>query len=347
MSILKGKASFSQFKIDGGAAMLDAAEYYQKIKADAFRDLGLESKDENIGWTSIDNARDGKFLGDLTDGSQYRLFAMRIDRRTIPAAIVRMRCLEEEEKKLAETGQERLYREQRTAIRESVMIGLEHAIPPIPHIYEIIWDVEEGIVYFGSLSIPAIDTFVGFFMKTFNLILRPSSDISNNIGDQYMRREFLTWLWFKAEERDGVIYPSGLDPIAVFFVRRIALVAGEGEYLEQVVCQGEHADLKEGMEALRQGKMVIEARIRANREGEEFEFTTRANGYQYQGMKTPPSQGDEPEDKTGMALKRIHLIRQATGTMECLYRQYMKMRKSDEWPAEKDRMSQWVERTAE
>jgi len=129
------------------------------------------------------------------------------------------------------------------------------------------------------------------------------------------------------------------------FVHRLVLESGQGEYAETVACQGQHADLKEGKEAVRQGKKIKEARIRLGRDAAKWEFTFKADTFQFQSMKlpVPMDMDEEEEDKGGRVLERIYLIEAAVKTMDDLFAQFHHLRLSEGWPTEASRMETWAE----
>jgi len=152
----------------------------------------------------------------------------------------------------------------------------------------------------------------------------------------FLGREFLTWLWFKSEQRGGAIMLPGEGDVVVAFVRRIILSSGEGEYSETVSCQGLHSDLKEGKEALRKGKKIKEARIKLDINTDEYEFTFKADSFQFQTMKLPTSltMTEEEEDKEGRILERIYQTEAAVGTMETFFSLFLEKRLSPAWQSE-------------
>ncbi len=156
-------------------------------------------------------------------------------------------------------------------------------------------------------------------------------------------RDFLTWLWFKSEERNGAIALGGED-IELIFVRRIILEAGDGEYTETVSCQGMHSDMKEGKAALRAGKKIKEARLRLGKDNAECEFTFKADGFQFQSLKMPQTVASEGEtDRDGLTLERIYHIEKVTETMDRLFAVFLDRRLSGEWAQEdQPRMKRWL-----
>src|SRR4030065_613484 len=140
------------------------------------------------------------------------------------------------------------------------------------------------------------DYFVELFKKTFLLNLRrllpqenlaPAKNNESAEGVSLIGREFLTWLWFKSEERNGRIALNNGEETELHFLKRIVLEAGEGEYSQGVVCSGIHAELKEGKEAIRQGKKVKEAGIRLTQNQNEWEFIFKADSFDFQSLKLP------------------------------------------------------------
>ena len=158
-------------------------------------------------------------------------------------------------------------------------------------------------------------------------------------------REFLTWLWFKSEERNGRIKMSETEEVELHFLKRISLEAGEGEYSQGVVCHGIHAELKEGKEALRQGKKVKEAGIKLIHNQNEWEFSFKADSFHFQSLKLPIQDWQEtPEDPSGSLLERIYLIENAVKTIDSLYESFLQIRYSTQWEGKEAKLlTKWLE----
>ncbi len=198
------------------------------------------------------------------------------------------------------------------------------------------------------------DDFVDLFKKTFSLNLRHILPQENNLitkeseaaeAVSLIGREFLTWLWFKSEERNGRIKTSDTEEVELHFLNRIVLEAGEGEYSQGVVCHGIHAELKEGKEALRQGKKVKEAGIKLIHNQNEWEFTFKADSFHFQSLKLPQTDWQETqEDPSGRLLERIYLIENAVKTIDRLYESFLQIRYSPQWEGKETKLlTQWLE----
>ena len=168
----------------------------------------------------------------------------------------------------------------------------------------------------------------------------PADDLS------LIGREFLTWLWFKSEERNGSIALGKTEEIELHLLKRIALEAGEGEYSQGVVCSGLHAELTEGKEAVRQGKKVKETCIKLHRDQNEWEFNFKADTFYFQSLKMPQADWrQEPEDPSAALLERIYVIENAVKTMDELFAAFLKIRFSGQWAeTEKPLLGKWIKK---
>lgn len=169
---------------------------------------------------------------------------------------------------------------------------------------------------------------------------------------KFLGQEFLTWLWFKSEERGGTIFleDSGED-ITVVFEKHILLESGEGDEREKVICQGLHAGLAEARTGLALGKKIEQARILIGRETFEWNVTIRATLLEFRSVRLPKTMaaGEEeegPDAAAGMILERISLVETLTRTVDELFRMFLKLRTSAaEWPRENARIADWVRQT--
>ncbi len=375
MGLLKGTISFSLYRLEG--SLPESADDFinQQLRAFAFRSFALTSEEKAIGWTSLENVLDTDFEGAKYIWGDNLMLAMRIDRKTVPPSLLKIKLLEAEQDFLAESGQKRIYREQREDLRERVHLELFSKTHAVPAFYEFCWSVSQKSLILCSLSEKVIDDFQDFFKQSFSLPVYPytpwdplwldeemsgrlslaeKAALTDSAGTDGLQavdrtslgREFLTWLWFKSEERNGTISIPGTGDVELILIRRLVLESGDGEYAETVVCQGMHADLKEGKEALRQGKKIKEARIKLGKDEDSWEFTLKADRFSFQSLKIPvmTDKLDDSEDRDGAILERIYLIERATKMMISLFRLFLDMRLSPRWlSSEAPRIAGWLQ----
>jgi len=376
MGLRKGTVSFSRYRLIGSLPDHFPEFFSERIKKNAFQIVWRTAEEKATGWTDLEDPLDTDFPYASYAQGRYLFFSLRIDRKSVAPSLLRLRVTEAERSKLMETGQKKLYREQREAIREAVRLDLLGQTLPVPSFFEICWSVQENTLIFCSLSDKVFEDLQELFRDSFQMTLCPyvpwdpqlpgakqtPPDLNGDLnGDSALfklnralspfkpdpltiGREFLTWLWFKSEERNGRILIPGAGESEVFFIRRLVLESGDGEYAETVVCQGLHADLKEGKEALRQGKKITAARLRVVHDKTDWEFTFKADRFHFQSMKLPtlPENDEEEIDREGQILERISLIEKAAGMMDLLFQSFLERRLSNDWEGELSRMHRWI-----
>jgi hypothetical protein len=371
MGLCKGTLTFSRYRLIGALPDHFPDFFNERIRKNAFQTVWRTAEEKATGWTGLADPLDTEFQDASYAQGRYLLFSLRVDRKSVAPSLLRLRVTEAERGKLKETGQKKLYREQRDAIREAVRLELLGRTLPVPSFFEICWSVPENTLIFCSLSDKVFEDLQELFRNSFQLTLcphmpwdsqfpqkdQPGSGASEKIAQPppppafppgidplTIGREFLTWLWFKSEERNGRVLIPGAGESEVFFIRRLVLESGDGEYAETVVCQGLHADLKEGKEALRQGKKITAARLRVAHDKTEWEFTFKADRFHFQSMMLPtfPENDGEEIDREGQLLERIYLIEKAAGMMDLLFQSFIERRLSNDWEAELPRMQRWI-----
>lgn len=354
MGLLKGNFTFSRFSVEGQLPEAFFNFINSRIKANSFRDASRSTEEKRMGWVSLTDILDNDFEKANYALGDYLIFSLRIDRKIIPSKLMKIKLLEEERRFLAESGKGRMNKQAAGNIKEKVRLELLTKLDPVPSFYDVCWSVGKNTVYFSSLSDTVADDFVDLFKKTFSLTLRRFSPQENNLitkdpesmeNASLIGREFLTWLWFKSEERNGRIRLPNKDEVELHLLKKIALEAGEGEYSQGVLCHGIHAELKEGKEAIRQGKKVKEAGLKLIQDNNEWEFIFKADSFQYQSLKMPKTDWQETaEDQSGNLLERIYLIENAVKTIDNLYETFLNIRCSPQWKEKETKLlTKWLE----
>ena len=357
MGLLKGTWSFTRYRVVGNLTDNFNDFIDEGLKKNAFSNLVGKATEKNLGWTSLENVLDTDFTYAKYKCGANLIFALRVDRVTIPPSLLKLKVMEAEKASLAESGKKRLYRHEREEIKERVQLELRAKALNIPAFHDVCWLPEKNCLMFGSTTANIIEDFEKYFKESFNLTLQPflpweplpaDSKVESGAAANpiFWGREFLTWLWFKSEERNGIInIPAGGDH-EIIFLHRLVLASGEGEYSESVVCQGLHSDMKEGREALRQGKKIKEARLRLAKDTAKWEFTFKADYFQFQSLKLPMTTDNEEEeaDREGQNMERIYLVVRAMETMEQLFACFLRLRLSPQWDKEElPRMGKWLQ----
>ncbi len=171
------------------------------------------------------------------------------------------------------------------------------------------------------------------------------------VEKRFLGQEFLTWLWFKSEERGGTVNVAGAGDIQLVFEKHMLLEYGEGEAFEKIVCQGLQAELKEARTGLSMGKKLEQARIHLVRDNYDWHMTIKASMLEFRSVKPPKTmaseeEGDALEAVEGRLLDRIALLETATRTIDTLFRMFLDIRLSQtDWHEEKKRITTWIHST--
>jgi hypothetical protein len=104
----------------------------------------------------------------------------------------------ESARRLAESGRQYLSRNEKQTIKDRVIEALYLKVLAVPHVYDIIWNYEESVLWFFSNLKAANEELETLFLRSFNLTLirlfpytaaQFSSDLSNTEKDILLKLE--------------------------------------------------------------------------------------------------------------------------------------------------------------
>lgn len=186
----------------------------------------------------------------------------------------------------------------------------------------------------------------------------------------YLGNEFLLWLWHTLAEDTDTIRLGDDSEASVVIVRQLTLECPWAEMgKETILCDGP-TSLPESRRAIAAGKLPRKAGLMVSRRGEQFEFILQAetlnvssaalpkgehNGNRHGANVHPPRRGytlagggNGPEEAStdGRARmeERVELIRDLADTVDRLYEAFLRVRLSDDWTAERERIRAWLVR---
>ncbi|MBW2682225.1 MAG: hypothetical protein JRC69_01515 [Deltaproteobacteria bacterium] len=169
---------------------------------------------------------------------------------------------------------------------------------------------------------------------------------------RFLGQEFLTWLWWKSEERGGTVDVPEVGDVTLVFEKHMLLEFGEGESSEKIICSGLQAELQEARTGLQMGKKLEQARIRLDYNNYEFSFTLAAALMEFRSVRLPKTETTEsdksenPEEVEGMILERIFLFEELIRMVNKLFLMFLKVRVGDEWHDELPKIRVWINRAA-
>ena len=99
------------------------------------------------------------------------VFALRINKKSIPPKVVRKQIAVETARRKLDTGRDFLSRNEKKMIKEHVMNVLSLRIPAIPNIYDVLWHHVDGELWFFSNQKAANEALETLFTHSFKLTL--------------------------------------------------------------------------------------------------------------------------------------------------------------------------------
>ncbi|CAG35442.1 hypothetical protein [Desulfotalea psychrophila] len=164
---------------------------------------------------------------------------------------------------------------------------------------------------------------------------------------RFLGQEFLTWLWWKSEERGGYVALPERGDVAVIFEKHMLLEVGEGESSEKIICSGLQSELEEARTGLRMGKKLEQARIQLIQGDYEYNFTLAAALFEFRSVKLPKTAETEvdeknPEERAGMVLERIYLFEELLRIVDALFLLFIEARAGENWRDELQKIRAWV-----
>jgi recombination associated protein RdgC len=169
---------------------------------------------------------------------------------------------------------------------------------------------------------------------------------------KFLGQEFLTWLWYKSEERGGAVFLPDSGDIQVVFEKHMLLESGEGESLERLICKGLQTELQEARTGLLMGKKLEQARIYLAKGDYEWRLTLGATLFEFRNVSLPRtlSAAEEASDAVAVeakVLERIGMAEEAMHTIDELFRMFLNLRTSSDWSEELVRIKSWIAKCAE
>ncbi len=165
----------------------------------------------------------------------------------------------------------------------------------------------------------------------------------------FLGREFLTWLWYKSEQRGGLVEIPGSGDVAVSFERFIILDSGEGTARETVTCKGLSAELREAKTGLSLGKKVARAHLRLGRDDDQWLLTVDSKTLDIsslrirRGLSKNPDQEDDDLALEARVIERAYMLFRACETLDLLLKSFLEIRLDPQaWNKEIRGMKKWV-----
>ena len=171
MGMLSASNSITRYKVEGRLKRPVLETIAAGLKKNVISEIDNHSSEKAVGWTSFEKPYQPDFSGSTYAYGTYLVFALRIDKKTIPSNVVKKHFMIESARRLSESGRQYLSRNEKQTIKDHVVDRLNIKVPATPNVYDIIWNYEDSVLWFFSNLKAANEELETLFLRSFYLSL--------------------------------------------------------------------------------------------------------------------------------------------------------------------------------
>lgn len=270
---------------------------------------------ESRGWVTGRHLLDAHITEESALHAGWVRLALRQAERKVPAALLKAECRMEELATMAAEGKAYLKAKARAEIRQSVTERLLPNMPPQLRAIPFVYKPGDTHLYVTALPLGPLDVFNAALVSTLGFGGSPATpetlgqtlkkaDLRDFHGTSFSPemegeameaapgREFLTWLWFKAETQHGRLALAAGGELGVLVEGPLTFIhEGNGAHVS-VLKKGMPENSIEAKTCLLSGKKLKEAKITfALDEQMAWSFGFEADQFLIRGLKLPQGEG--------------------------------------------------------
>lgn len=171
MGLLSTTTSLTRYRVEGHLEEPIIDGVYSGLKEHCIADIDENPSDQAAGWVTFQNPFQRSFdNANIVMGTDF-VFALRIDKKSIPAKMVQKHIAIESESRMKVTGRDFLSPDEKLAIKDHVLNRLHLKMPSTPSVYDVVWQYEKKEVWFFSNLKGANEELETLFIKSFGLSL--------------------------------------------------------------------------------------------------------------------------------------------------------------------------------
>jgi hypothetical protein len=292
----------------------------------------------------------------------FHLHLLMVERK-IPRSLLMAECRMEELAQMAATGNDGVSRKTRMEIRRRVEERLLPKMPPQLTGIPVLHDPTEPRLFAGALSATQVDLFTAQFHMTQGVMpvaldaphaalvraqietrqMQPTSfvpDVDLECVSDHPGHDFLTWLWFAAETRGGVVDVDAHGRFAYLLEGPLTFIMeGDGAH-EMVLRKGQPLISAEAKTALLSGKKLKSARLTLVQDNRQWQATVDGAEFVFRSVKLP-----EPDslDAGGRFEHRVRMMQIFADTFFALYDEFLRERRdASKWRSTLTEVGRWI-----
>lgn len=175
MGALKGSISYTLYHVEGEPGPGFETEALERIHEFRIQDLHpVSDADSHHGWCVLDDMLDVEFTRDKIFRGEYLCLGMRVDRWSLPGALLKARLRRAEDEVKLKTGRQRLFKSERETLRNQMVLELKQQLVPTANAFDMVWNIQKRQLRFWTQSGGRLELFLELFESTFGLRLYPT-----------------------------------------------------------------------------------------------------------------------------------------------------------------------------
>ena len=171
MSILSSSVSITRYRVHGKIDSPVIETVGSGLNKNIISEIDDQSSDRTAGWTSFAKPFQPDFSGSSFVYGPYFVFSLRIDKKNIPSKVIKKLYTLEADRRMAVSGRQFLSKSEKKQLKDHVINVLSLRIPATPNVYDMIWNYEEGQLWFFSNLKAANEELETLFSQSFKLAL--------------------------------------------------------------------------------------------------------------------------------------------------------------------------------
>ncbi len=171
MGLLSATTSLSRYKVEGTLDDPIIEKIAAGLKKNKIVDIDGNPSDRAVGWSSFQDPYKPDFEGSNFMIGTSIVFALRIDKKSIPNKMIQKHVAAESAKRLSESGRDFLSANEKKMIKDHVINTLSLKMPSTPNVYDVVWQYETGDVWFFTNLKSANEELETLFIKSFGVNL--------------------------------------------------------------------------------------------------------------------------------------------------------------------------------
>lgn len=171
MGALAGTLTMSCYYVQGEIPKDFKTAFIEGLKKHRFQDINLDLEhEEALGWVTVSDPFNTEFeLNDVLWGS-YLMATLRHDTIRLPATAFKFHLKKAVLEHCKKTGKEKLSKAEVEEVRDRLEKQLKKKVLPNIKTYDVVWNMDRGVVWLWSTNKKVNEQFVELFQETFGVM---------------------------------------------------------------------------------------------------------------------------------------------------------------------------------